>query len=219
VIDPQTPPEVKFDIFKRINTGGTPLNAQEIRHCLSSGRSRSFLAALASVEDFSYATNGVVKDHKRMTDRELALRFCALKLWREGKIRYEDYHGSMDKFLDAVNELPGAGKQIGDSEQERLKASFANAMSNARVIFDRFAFRKNESAQLNKALFDSISVCLSEYDRSVVEKHSGEIKRAVYRLIEEDSEFMDAISQSTNSVKKVKYRFERMETLFTEILQ
>ena len=35
VIDPQTPYRVKFDIFRRINTGGAPLSAQEIRHCTS----------------------------------------------------------------------------------------------------------------------------------------------------------------------------------------
>ena len=47
VIDPQTPQRIKFDIFKRLNTGGTPLNAQEIRHCMSSARSREFLKACA----------------------------------------------------------------------------------------------------------------------------------------------------------------------------
>jgi len=45
VIDPQTPTQVKFDIFKRLNTGGTPLNSQEIRHCMSNARSRDFLKA------------------------------------------------------------------------------------------------------------------------------------------------------------------------------
>lgn len=48
VIDPQTPSQVKFDIFKRLNTGGTPLKAQEIRHCMSTQRSREFLKACAA---------------------------------------------------------------------------------------------------------------------------------------------------------------------------
>src|SRR5690606_4815101 len=39
VIDPQAPYRVKFDIFRRINTGGSPLSSQEIRHCMSRARS------------------------------------------------------------------------------------------------------------------------------------------------------------------------------------
>jgi uncharacterized protein with ParB-like and HNH nuclease domain len=221
VIDPQTPLEVKFGIFKRINTGGTPLNAQEIRHCLSSQRSRKFLADLASMDEFDKATKGVMKNHKRMADRELALRFCALKLWREGKekTRYEECHGEMDKFLDAVNELLGTEKSIGNDGLDRLKDSFLNAMNNAFAVFGDVAFRKNKDTALNKALFDSLSVGISKYDKNAVESHADEIKEAVYKLIAEDSEFIDAISQSTNSVKKVKCRFERVETLLERIIR
>jgi hypothetical protein len=52
VIDPQTPVGVKFDIFKRINTGGSPLNAQEIRHCMTRSRSRNFLMELSDSPAF-----------------------------------------------------------------------------------------------------------------------------------------------------------------------
>jgi hypothetical protein len=219
VIDPQTPLEVKFDIFKRINTGGTPLNAQEIRHCLSTGRSREFLASLAASEEFNSATNDVVKNHKRMTDRELALRFCALKLWRENSVNYEDYHGSMDKFLDAVNEKLGSSKKIDDVEQRRLAALFVSAMRNSIAVFGRHAFRKTEGSQLNKALFDSISVSIAGYGESAVKARAAEIRENIYGAIKRDTELIDSISQSTNSVRKVKYRFEFMEKLLTETLQ
>jgi hypothetical protein len=49
VIEPQTPDEIKYDIFNRVNTGGSPLTAQEIRHCMSKQRSRNFLKSLASI--------------------------------------------------------------------------------------------------------------------------------------------------------------------------
>ncbi|GHS94342.1 hypothetical protein AGMMS50276_06780 [Synergistales bacterium] len=219
VIDPQTPSEVKFDIFKRINTGGTPLTAQEIRHCLSTKQGRAFLANLASAQEFHDATHGVVRNHKRMADRELALRFCALKLWREGQIRYEDYHGSMDKFLDAVNESLGVSKQYDDSERARLKTLFVNAMANSLIVFDCYAFRKAENAQLNKALFDCVSVNIAEYDKDIVTRHAAELKDKIYKTIGDDASFIDAISQSTNSVRKVKYRFDKMEKILSETLE
>lgn len=43
VIDPQSPPKVKYDIFRRINTGGRPLNAQELRNCLAGNGLRDTL--------------------------------------------------------------------------------------------------------------------------------------------------------------------------------
>jgi hypothetical protein len=87
VIEPQTPDGVKYDIFNRVNTGGSPLTAQEIRHCMSKTRSRNFLRKLVENDSFDVATGEFfwsknsegewVRDSKRMADREMALRFCA----------------------------------------------------------------------------------------------------------------------------------------------
>ena len=87
VIDPQTPYRVKFDIFRRINTGGSPLSAQEIRHCMSGARSRQFLKELATDESFSTATGNALRDHPRMADREVALRFVGFRLFTPDRVR------------------------------------------------------------------------------------------------------------------------------------
>ena len=79
VIEPGTPPEVMFNIFRRINTGGMPLNGQEIRHALNPGPVREYLKTLAGSTEFVYATNGSIKPN-RMKDRECVLRFLAFHM-------------------------------------------------------------------------------------------------------------------------------------------
>ena len=76
VIDPSSPYKVKYDIFRRINTGGKPLNNQEIRNCLSSKKLRTLLLEMSALEEFKEATNGSVRG-TRMADREIALRFIS----------------------------------------------------------------------------------------------------------------------------------------------
>ena len=70
VIDPTTPPAVKYDIFRRINTGGTTLTSQEIRHCMSRSRSREFLQKQTSTDLFQEATGYSLENNNRMVDRE-----------------------------------------------------------------------------------------------------------------------------------------------------
>jgi uncharacterized protein with ParB-like and HNH nuclease domain len=81
LIEKGTPPEVKFNIFRRINTGGLPLSPQELRHALNQGKATKFLAQLADSQEFKQAT-GITNTRKqlRMEDRDFVLRFLAFTL-------------------------------------------------------------------------------------------------------------------------------------------
>lgn len=76
-----TPDAVMFNIFARLNTGGLPLSAQELRHALIPGKAASVLRDWAESPTFLQATSTSIRT-ERMADRELILRFIAFRMTR-----------------------------------------------------------------------------------------------------------------------------------------
>ena len=79
VVDSGTPEQAKYDIFRRINTGGKPLNRQEMRNAMANVETRKLLSDLADLLIFKVATGYSVKD-TRFADQELILRFIGFYL-------------------------------------------------------------------------------------------------------------------------------------------
>lgn len=210
VIAPTTPPDVTYNIFKRINTGGTPLNAQEIRHCMSRSRSRDFLRRCADTEEFIDATGGSLRANVRMGDREVVLRFCAFRLFDIEAYRKSE---SMDAFLLKTTRALDDPSQVSDEALAQLEASFKRAMRNARATFGQHAFRKWRWGQdgrnpINRPLFDCWSIALADLDEDDVAERSEAIAGAARNLMSNDDFFHDAISTSTGASAKVGYRLE-----------
>ncbi len=89
VLDSKCHDLVKFDVFRRVNTGGMPLNSQEIRNIMATEETRSVLKEMSRSAEFVRATRGRVNDI-RMDAQELCLRFIALYLKydsQSGKLR------------------------------------------------------------------------------------------------------------------------------------
>lgn len=169
VINPGTPEEVKRNIFKRINTGGMPLTAQEIRHALYQGPATDLLLVLLNRPCFEKVRLTI--DDSRMAARELILRFLAFYLREIGEFAF----GGMDKFLSDTlrilnRKLPAPNADIsnlfkGDWEptvlhfsEQKIIAAFDIAMERCDDFFGPYAFRKavpnSRRPPINKALFE-----------------------------------------------------------------
>lgn len=214
VIDPTTPPGVKYDIFKRINTGGTPLNAQEIRHCMSRDRSRNFLKKCTHTPEFDTATGGRFRDHIRMDDREVVLRFCAF--WLRGVDGYVD-EGSMDGFLETTTSQLDDPAQVADDRLDALYLAFRQAMINSYEVFGEHAFRKwplgsGGRNPINRPLFECWSYALAGQSLDDVSARKEQIAAAARELMTTDREYIEAITTSTGDPRKVRTRFGSTET-------
>ncbi|PVY31756.1 DUF262 domain-containing protein [Williamsia muralis] len=218
VIQPGTPSEVMINIFKRINTGGLPLTAQEIRHALNKGPARTMLNGLASSEQFLRATDNAVKDF-RMDAQECVLRFIAFRSlgWRT----YDK--NDLDAFLnDAMRML----NRISATERDELADDFLQSMEVAYAIFGRDAFRKRylengRRMPINKALFESWSVSLADVgrERQAILMQNANLVRSNFMDALYDGEFEASISSSTGSRNRVLRRFRTIELLLKSTLE
>lgn len=213
IIDPQSPNKVKFDIFRRLNTGGQKLNNQELRNCLAHNNLRKSLREMAHSNLFLQATGHSVSD-VRMDAQELALRFIYFhKLYTKDPL-LDNYTGLIDTALDELVD------KIGKTSYEELTVYiklFNNAMKNAFWLFGKHSFRKvykdttisSGRSQINKALFVSWSVLLSQYDPETIKSKNTQNSFIILlgnEISKYDSLF-NALSYGTNGKSNIQCAF------------
>lgn len=222
VIDPSSPFKLKYDIFRRINTGGQPLNAQEIRNCLSSDELRSALREMANLPSFKTATGYSIKD-VRMEAQELALRFIMFHRKYTADNTLNNYSGNIESELNTLTEALSKDKKFDYSHYINL---FDKAMQNAYYLFGRYSFRKckvehiNSSAYrqlINKALFVSWGVLLAEYDIASLQVSNAfeSFSLPLAQKVSNENELFLFLSYSTNSKANIQAAFKAAEQLIS----
>jgi Protein of unknown function DUF262 len=230
LIQPGTPPDVKYNIFRRINTGGLVLTPQEIRHAMNrGGAANQFLLELAALPEFLEATAHSVPT-ERMEDRELVLRFVAFShtpYHDYGKrVRYSssEVEENLDLFLTRHMQFLN---QASEAQRAEIREKFRRAMTLARAIFSDDAFRKRYESDakrnpLNKALFDAWSTLLGalpQKDAIPLVDRAEPLKVAFRTALKTDRLFDLAVTQGTGDPKKVVKRFETVENLIKTTLE
>lgn len=214
IIDPQTPEKVKYDIFRRINTGGKSLNSQEIRNCLENPLTRRFIRCLAKSNEFLSATRHSISS-TRMADNEIVLRFIAFYLHDHNLYDQKPYRGDMDAYLNSTVEILN---KLNDNHFVCIEDAFKTAMINAKLLFGEKAFRK--ASYINKALFLSWSRVLCDVDTTYIEsKQIGtKLYEALRAEIEGNDEYSRALSMATNDVRNVELSYKIASNLLHEVI-
>jgi len=217
IIKPQTPDRIKFDIFDRVNRGGTQLNKQEMRNALYQGKSTKLLNELSQSNEFKKATGNAINS-RRMKDRYLILRFLAFYLYQEKKL--VDISGNIIEYKSDIDDFLGKTMEFINNCDENLilnlKEVFYKAMKNSFKILGKDGFRIPNSERkrpINMALFESLSYLMS-FD--IVAKTKEKVKEKINKIFE-DKEFLDSLTERIDSSKSVEVRFGKMKQILKEI--
>lgn len=211
-----TPKALKYNLFKRINTGGLGLTAMEIRHALNQkGVATSFFERLTGNHERFF--NAFVQENSiptaRMEDRELILRYVAFSL-----TPYEDYKPSLGHFLDkAMEKLDLLTEKDCDTIVYKLQKSikcYENIFGNTR--FGRGLTRR---AKMNSALFEAWTTELSrisEEEQQQLVDNREKLKTDYQMDLQYDFLLSKSIISNTASKAAVVNRFKYIRQLIQQ---
>ncbi|MGF6492419.1 hypothetical protein ABIE56_000574 [Luteibacter sp. 621] len=210
VILKDTHPQVKFDVFERLNTGATKLTPQELRHGLYYGD--LIREATQSVSSSHLLSMLDIKVDKRMKAEELVLRFWSLD---EG---FDAYRKPLATF---INDFADKNRALNPQKKAALKMSFQAALDAVHGLFGDLSFRifgKDLKVQstFNAALYDALMIGLSRAmkGKGIKVMSSAHACQVLAGLIADDAKFRRAISVATSDDAQVKYRVTAITEAF-----
>ena len=209
LISPGTPQKVKYNVFKRINTGALSLNEMEIRNALNQGKASDYLKKFTESDRFRTL---IPLPNERMEDRELVLRCIAFM-----RRSFLDYESPLGSFLDkAMEDL----QNVSEIDFERISYLICRSIKISTQIWGKHRFSRSVindviKYKLNSALFEAWVVVLSKLSDNEIEKIIENQYRlgSDYKQLFSDITFNESVTTSTASKKAVINRFKYIESL------
>jgi len=212
VILKESHPDIRFDVFERLNTSSSPLSTQELRNCIYRGELNDLIRNLSENKDFQYI-RGVHEPDLRMKDNELILRFFAFYE------RLPQYKGNLKRFLDNYQK---EGMKRKKSDLEQLENLFLNVIEDVKIVFDKNAFRKYDPEKVtwensvNRAIYDAVMICFANSNSDEIRSNGNLINKGLKGLCASNKEFKSATESATKDRLKVKNRISHFRNMMIE---
>jgi hypothetical protein len=216
VISHHTPPDIQFEIFERLNTGGVPLTEQEIRNATLSGSFNDLLDELAHDPIFLAAIKRSEPD-PRLRHHELILRFFAL---------YEllpHYETPLKHYLTVfMRQKRKAAPEAIDTLRQVFLASIKACVQS----FGENPFRRAKvddgipvgyESVVNRAVFDIQMLGFAGVDFEAVKSLGSAISDEFIQLSLTDLPFVESLSRATDHRSRLSGRLRTWFTKLTEL--
>lgn len=207
------PDDVKYILFKRLNTGGIELTPQEIRNAVFKGRAVDVVKRMAQDSAFLAVTGHKIPT-RRKQDQDFVSRFIAFYL-----LGYENYQPDLENFIN--KSMAEIRDRLDEAMIRKMEQDFHEAMCLAGQILGDEAFRKQESIgekkkPLNKAYFEVIASTfakMSADEKASLIAHKILFVENLYTAMRESKSYNMAFSGGTGKKDVVKRRFSWFRTI------
>lgn len=196
---------MKYELFKRLNAGGTKANPQEIRNAIYrqfDTRLNNLLEELSQNELFKKLTKLSEKKQRELYDQELVLRFIAFVN------NIENINENTENFLDLFMEQAVNNKHF---EYDEYQSLFKEVLGIIDSLGDENVFR-NENKSFVPALYEGITIGVAQ--NLAIYRENIELLRKKIAELKKDDDFKKFSGSASNSRSRIKKRLSRASAIF-----
>lgn len=212
----QSDQDIKIDVFQRLNTGGVPANAQEIRNSAYPGPLNNLILELSEDKRFHRLLGVRDKDastiYREMRDAEFVLRFFTFK------DQWQTFTSAMARAMD---QYMVDHKNAGEAEIKSLRESFNSTLDVVEAAFGDHAFQRWQTTdgkwrgQVLAALFDAEMFAAQGLDASKIAARRADVDAAMKALFD-DRDFDKWIRSGTNTPAFFKARIGKVRGILED---
>lgn len=222
----QSDPELKYEVFTRLNRGGETLTDQEVRNAAFRGDLNDLIYELAGspfLRERLKITGETSAAYMKMIDAEFVLRFFVLaNSWNNFS---GNFSPEMDRFMREKHASPR-------NELDAMKHKFNRAINACEALWGDRAFQRPVSSsswrdQTIAGMYDAQMIAvdmLDDKDVSLLVHKRDAVLRETWKLFgsgenpDQLPSFEDAVRTGTNTPSKVQFRILRMKTMLEDLL-
>lgn len=210
----QSDPDLKHEVFLRLNKAGVSLNSQEIRNVAFRGDLNDELFNLSSTPFLAkqLKSGKNTKIYQEMGDVQYVLRFFTVyDLW-------DNFPGNMDKAMDLYM---SKNSRMSSAKVAKLRDLFLRSINFCEKVWGVDAFKRVDNSQrVIQGVYDVQMVCSAflsdaEYNNAIQKKK--DVKDALTQELKNNETFLEAVTQFTSNAKNIQYRISHFRDILKGI--
>lgn len=188
--------DMRYELFNRLNTGGSSLTEQEIRNCIFRGNGNefnNFIRELADLPEFIELVDISSKKKDELYLDELVLRFLSLK---------EEYNSMNDNLSEHMTKFMENETKYHNLVYDFEKVNFNNIISLLYKLGpDVF---KATNKQFSSAIYDGIMVATNKF----YEKYKDDVEslKAKIKVLKSNEEYKSNMGSNSSGKGRVQKR-------------